>query len=329
MNISKDYLITKEIAELLEVSEATVYKYIREGKIVPFNLKDWQIDKEYRFSYEEVEKVKQTMEVKPGFTSKEVAERVGCSTQTVLRYIKEGKLKSERLMYRGLERNFISEESLLAFEKEYKNTTKTHFVKDKCYLFQSFKLKEEGAASTLKEKWKARVMDLDEKGNGYAITVDEGIISLEELFQNYEPFYPVQQKKSILKKGTAIFTFAKPTHINSSIYQLIEVIQSHVGINNIRITNLDDSIILEMKPTFLPFGIMEEQDRIDLLKNHLKEGKLIQRENEIYIDSDIETVQTHISTKLKEVIQEEAKRRNMSLADLINEHLEKSFLYKN
>lgn len=50
-------LTTKEVAETLGVTEQTIYNYVKEGRITPWNKETWKMDGTYLFHAEEVERV--------------------------------------------------------------------------------------------------------------------------------------------------------------------------------------------------------------------------------------------------------------------------------
>lgn len=323
----KPILNTSEVAELLAVANTTVYKYVKEGKIKPRNLNNWQIEQKYQFDREDVELLKTKQQKKPGYTTGEAAKLIGCTTQTILKHIKEGTLAAEKMMYRGLNRNFISHAELERFKKIYSFSQKTHFIDKvdlKCYLLQLYQYKKPtndmddvGSGGEL-----ARIIELNDQGNGVVVTESEKVISLDELLKSYQAVTEMKVKKNSVKKGYAILKLPKPKLLKSLIYSLIDFIQAEVGINNIKLDVTKANIIVEIKPVFLPLNTQEHHDMIDCIKSYIVEGNVTVRDDAIFIDSDIEVIQTHVTSKVKRKLEREAKQKEISVTELVKMILE-------
>lgn len=324
----KKIIDAEEVANILGVSKVTVYRYVNDGRITPINFEDWQIDQRYEFDINDVIKFKDSLEKKDGLTTFEAAERIGCNVQTILKNIREGNIKAEKRKYKGLMRNFISEEEVERFKKVYAHTQQTHFIKDKkCYLLQPYKkVIKDNNGNVIGTGELARIMHLDERGEGAAWTETEQQKDLKELLNNYRPVTEMVIKKRNNKKGYAVLRLPKPAQVKSSIYNTIDYIQSEVGINNIKISleskDENEYILLEVKPTFLPLSMEKDRDIIDCISSHIVSGKVIVRDTEIYLDSDLEPIQTYVSSKTKENLEEQAKNRGIHLNELVREILE-------
>jgi DNA-binding transcriptional MerR regulator len=328
----KAILNTGEVAELLAVAKTTVYKYVKEGKIKPRNLNNWQIEQQYQFDRADAELLKTKQQKKPGYSTGEAAKLIGCTTQTILKHIKEGTLAAEKMMYRGLNRNFISVAELARFKEIYSFSQKTHFIDKpalKCYLLQLYQYKkpandpetdETDDASSVGEL--ARIIELDDQGFGLLVTESEKLISLDQLSKNYQAVTEMKVKKNSVKKGYAILKLPKPKLLKSLTYNLIDFIQAEVGINNIKLAVTEETIILEIKPVFLPLNTQEHHDMIDCIKSYLVEGNVVVRDDAIFIDSDIEVIQTHINSKVKRKLEREAKQKEISVSELVKQILE-------
>src|SRR5437762_1120614 len=89
-------LTTKETAETLGVTEQTIYNYVKEGRITPWNKDTWKMDGTYLFHAEEVGRIEGELK-KPGLTTKEIVaylERLNIkiSPSTVISKMKSGEL---------------------------------------------------------------------------------------------------------------------------------------------------------------------------------------------------------------------------------------------
>ncbi|MDC3424232.1 helix-turn-helix domain-containing protein [Aquibacillus sp. 3ASR75-11] len=326
MSINGKYLTTKQVAEELNVSVPTIYKYVKEKKLRPVYEDKWQIDETLLFRPEDVEQVKESL-TKPGLTTGEVAKELGVHPTTVASYINQGILSATKQLYMGRELYFISEAELESFKEHntfQKNREKKQFfTKDKKYfLFQRMQNKEESILG--------RIMDLD-GDKGKVVTEEGRTIPLSNLenegFTRVETF---KEKKYITKRGYAYFQFHLPNHISSPIFDIIEMFYREIGFKNIRLTVNDGIMDLEVKPVLLS-SIVESTNphEIKILKDHIKRGTVSVRHNGVLIDSEIEPLVVPIPTKLKEDLKDAADKQGITLEKYVLGLLqEKMYQYK-
>lgn len=315
------YLTTREVATHLNVTETTIYSYIQQGKIIPFNLEDWKIDGEYRFDLEELERVKKAT-APPGLTTKQVAAILNVSRSTVTTYIKEAKIPATLQVYKGRERYFIDEEKLegvkgdLEKEKLQKNTSIYNKILGVA-LFQLLKKETEEKTEY------ARVMELVD---GKAMIENGEKVVLEE-DSGYKKVYDVTKPKYIQRKGYVTFEFPKPAQVQSSIFKLIDELYKHVGHKNMKMTVTEKTIIVQVKSVLLPFTKNTHIDFIDLLKAHIKEGEVKVRRDDVFLETRMEWVQTYVDKVIKERLQEIAKGQDVTIDELVAKLLEDAIQY--
>jgi excisionase family DNA binding protein len=297
-------LTTKEVADTLGVTEQTIYNYVKEGRITPWNKETWKMDGTYLFHAEEVERVEKEQK-KPGLTTKEIVaylERfnIKVSPSTVISKMKSGELPAVMKPYRNIDTFFVKKENLdanLHLFNRVKGREKFFDKKTGYFLFQPFENKETGEF--------ARIMEWDGAGNGKALTNREREFSIEELQQ--QGFEPVMELDEVIinnKKGSVLLKFNKPKQVKSLTFDLIDQFYRIAGPNNMKLEVLDDEIRVEMKPILLPFNKTEHRDELDLLKNSLVEGKMISRPNGVFLDSDLVSFVAYGSTQLKDQVKE-------------------------
>jgi excisionase family DNA binding protein len=299
-------LTTKEVAETLGVTGQTIYNYVKEGKITPWNKETWKMDGTYLFHAEEVERVEGELK-KPGFTTKEIVaylERfnIKVSPSNVISKMKSGELPAVMKPYRNIDTFFVKKEDLdanLHLFNRVKGREKFFDKKTGYFLFQPFENKENGEF--------ARIMEWDGIGNGKALTNWERELSIEELQQQgFEPVFELDEGINNNKKGFVVLQLIQPKQVKSLTFDLIDQFYRIAGPTNMKLEVLDGEIKIEMKPVLLPFYKAEHRDEIDLLKNSLVEGKLIYRPNGIVLDSDSVSFVAYGSTQLKEQVKEYA-----------------------
>jgi DNA-binding transcriptional MerR regulator len=111
----------KEVSETLGVTEQTVYNYVKEGKITPWNKETWKMDGTYLFHAEEVERVEKEL-IKPGLTTKEIFTylegfNIKVSPSTVVSKMKSGELPAVMKPYRNIDTFFVNKEDPDAHQK--------------------------------------------------------------------------------------------------------------------------------------------------------------------------------------------------------------------
>lgn len=310
-----------QLAEFLGVSLQTVYTYIKNGIIVPENLDSWQIDSQYIISQEEADRVKELLRP-DGLTTREVAELVGCEQRHVIDAINEGKLNVKVRDITKRKQYFVQDDEQLeqfkrSFKQEMKKSIKYHDPQKKLYLFQSFFHRADGTM--------ARIMNLEEEKS---IAIDQFAknISLEDLKKKYEPARKYVHKKPIHKPGYVDFEFILPSHTKALTYDVIEYIIEEIGINNVVINIEEEKIKFSVKPSLLPIGSFIDDEVTGHLKRSLVKGSIIERKQDIYLDSDDRRVSGIVSTDVQERIQEMAKSEGISMEEMVGKLLKKTVL---
>lgn len=305
------YYTIKEAAELLKITPATIYKYIREGKLRPI-LKG----SEKMISESDIENIKLYFS-KPGLTTGEAATFLGVHPTTVYQLIKTGVLKAEKKYYRGKRLNFLDIDQLDEYKNNYilKKGKKSYIDKDTGYvLFQQF-INQEGIPDN-------RIM-LGENGKMYLYTYDHKQIPLNDIkpsgFSSITSFSNIGY---ITKRGHASFVFQE---VNNHFLSIIDLFYKHLGTKNMNIYFNDHNIHVEVKPIFI-----EEQLSSELytyLVKHLHSGDIKQTLDGFFIEGDLDTITIAVSPDIKEKIKKIAKESNSSMEDVVvkilNEYLKK------
>jgi excisionase family DNA binding protein len=320
----KDTLIdvtTKQLAEIVGITEQTIYSLVKRGEITPINKEDWTIDGTYYFNAATTEKVKEIYH-KPGLTNKEVAEALQISLSTAQKLIKTKEIPSFTSFYLGKTVSFVKKEDLEAFMvvHQFERKTPIYNKETNTFLFQSF------VHSTTGEI--ARIQEISTDGNVIAITERGTFISLEELLkQGYSSRISLLEKKNNNKRGYCVFRFVKPSQLQSSIYEIIELFFQQVGANNMKVKLIEEIIEVSVKPSLLPFDKEEHKPFINLLQHNVLEGKVLVRHKGVMLDSDLETIHTVIPTSLKKKVAQVIKmEESMTIEDFVKLAIEKELI---
>ncbi|WDC91271.1 helix-turn-helix domain-containing protein [Priestia megaterium] len=294
----------EDVMDILAISsKKTIYTYIQRGKLYPINKDDWHIEGRYEFDLEDVIRLKEELK-KPGLTTKEVAQQLDLSVNTVNKYIKQQLLPAFQAEYRGMNCYFVNEEDLETFKRTHevgRKPSKRHFyhAEQNIALFQLFVKKSEE-----KEQF-ARIISVEDPI--MAVTEQHEEITVEKLLdRGYEAAYEIESKKPITKEGYATFAFKQTAYAKSQLYKLMDFFYQYLSPTNMRITPQEEKeqFIVEVKPVLLTESA---QEIVELLESVLVSGKINKRSRGIYIDSDLEVVRVKVTSDLKEELQQKAK----------------------
>ncbi|MCM3619816.1 helix-turn-helix domain-containing protein [Sutcliffiella horikoshii] len=307
----KNFLTTAEVAERLNVTPNTIYKYVREKKLVPLYDHKWRMRRTKVFAVEEVEKLEKKF-MKPGLTTGEVADKLGIHITTINAYIHDNVLKAEKQLYRGREIYFIAPEEVERWQREHhvvadqKVDRKDFYIKDKgLLLFQLFVNKYTHEHARLMTIKGSTGKIITENGEEYSLEVGTS--------RGFEPYQIIDNKEYNTKRGYVKFKFPRPHSIKSDVYAAIELVYIATGPQNIRY-NIDAQYIeMEVKPVLIK---SKDKQLLDLFQKHLLEGKILIQQDGFYIDSDLETLIITVPSQLKEYIRKRAKKENKSMEQL-------------
>ncbi|MBU8690788.1 helix-turn-helix domain-containing protein [Priestia megaterium] len=299
-----EIITIEDVMNILTISsKKTIYTYIQRGKLHPINKDDWHIEGRYEFDLEDVIRLKEELK-EPGLTTKEVAQQLDLSVNTVNKYIKQELLPAFQAEYRGMNCYFVHEEDLETFKRTHevgRKPSKRHFyhAEQNIALFQLFVKKDE-----VKEQF-ARIISVEDPI--MAVTEQHEEITLEELLhRGFEAAYEIESKKTITKEGYATFAFKQTAYAKSQLYKLMDLFYQYLSPTNMRITPQEEKeqFIVEIKPVLLTES---SRELVELLESVLISGKINKRSRGIYIDSDLEVVRVKVTSTLKEELQQKAK----------------------
>jgi len=314
------YITSKQFAETLNVSRATLLARVRRGEIQPLNKEDWQIDGEYLFAPEEVGRVKELYK-KPGLSVKEVAERLNLSHTRIHQLIRrpEDPLPATLHFYNGRDSYFIREEDLAQFiANDHIEVNRQKGLMSKKYGFFLFQLFWSEAMNEY-----ARIMDIYNDEEGIALTEGDKKLSLSQLsLEGFKPMQEIKQKRPITAKGYVKFLFPKSNQIKASTYRVIDELYRSAGARNIRFLINEHDVEIEVKPTILPYSNVDSDD-LHLLKSSVVEGHVVVRANgDIRLESDLEPISAFAPSAFKEAVRRQASELNITIEGYVLHVLE-------
>ena len=312
--ITKPTVTTKEAANLLGVTVQTILKKEKDGLIECVYKDNWKQFGSKIFYLEDIERLKNINKVK-GLSTKEVAEILNVAPSTIFTYIKSGKLPATMVEKRGKQVYLIDEEELEIFMLDYEKTKtkerKTFITKiqdEDIYLYQLLTHQHNGKT--------ARVIEIN-GADGKILTEDEEIFSLSTYKEHDYTFEPFIKKAVITKRGYLSFSFKKPQLFNSITYNLINLFYKELGVTNMRLSILSDTIRLEIKPFVLQVDPLQFQEEIRYLHSHMKSGTILPHVEGIYFKSNVEPLTFHADYEFKQKVVQMAADAGMGQEEFL------------
>jgi excisionase family DNA binding protein len=251
-------LTTKQVAEILGVSSATVNKYVQEKKLTPYKSDPYQIDKTKFFLEATVLEFKEKNK-KPGLTTGEACKELGIHRETLKALIKEGRIKATKHFYKGKDMYFVSAEEIQSYREKQGKSGKGYFIKNgNLGLFQLYKhgmINEYG-----------RLFSLAVNRTGYLkTTMGRKIDISSKEFDEFLPIYNMEELHFITRKGYARLHFQLSDDVESPIYSLIDVFYKYAGTNNIKLFTEAENITIHLKPVLLNINSQYNMELVKLL----------------------------------------------------------------
>src|SRR4051812_5331480 len=154
-----EWYTQKEVAERLGVSKATVYHYVKQGKIRKI-ADPHRLHREARYYKEEVDRIAMEREGYPtGIRPSELAKQLGLSVQSVYKYIKGGTIQAVEVPFGDERTTYVISDEAFQAAKEFLQSSETERVRrselyDSTYdiaLFQYFQSPDSVAARVMKD----------------------------------------------------------------------------------------------------------------------------------------------------------------------------------
>lgn len=314
------YLTTKQVAKELNRTTVTIYNYVKKGKLKPVTDHDkYPMRREKYFHIDDVLKLKKELQ-KTGYTTTTAARILNVTPNTIYNYIKEGKIKAERIFRNGKMIYSISEEEMERFRERFvsKGDTKPlYYIKsENIYLFQPFI--QFGTQKI------ARVVEIDARGQVFLKDEDGRKLYLPTAIEEkYKPIRTLVDLPLNQKKGEAVFHLPYEADINALPFNIIDWLMEHIGYRNMNIEVKQDIIQLSVNPTFIQ--VSNHQDFISYLEKHCVEGNIEKHVGGIQFDSGFDSIAAYVPRHIKQWIVEEADKKDITQSDFINEILESAY----
>lgn len=313
-----DYYTTEEAAELLNKSKATIYKYIKEGKLTPLQDHRWRMLRTKVFPKEQVDSLAEIQEKKLGLTTTEAANRLGVHRSTLYKFVKDGILPSIKGTMKGREVSFIKEEDLEKFSLENADYLNKEQLKKRSYL-------DSGTNTALFQKFEsesgkvARII-FNKNGETAFLFEDNDICPYEVGIYKYElrPSYSLNSSNEQNKNpGYAKFIMPAKAQLTweflDYMYQQVNTVNILINMDSMEFDHLNNLEIYVKRAAISDVSVR----LYEYLLRYVKEGELYyQNDGFLLIDTDIDSLTLYIPKKIKERMKERAIETGTSMQEL-------------
>lgn len=269
------YYSIEQVCQKLDKNERQIRYMINQGRMKPINPDTFRRDGGYRFSEEEVQRVKNEMTL-PGFSVKEAAREIGITPQYLLQFVSSGDIKSD-IKWIGQKR-------------------RRYFDKEEIQRFKSFLSKERETNRT--GEYGVRVQLISREVRIFEKCLYDGLESIiinvnpfKVLTENGDTVYienidlpksPWPNHSYIRTKGHVEFEMPIPRHPHHPVYQLLYKMIEEIGERNIQIfeTQYGDYFVR------CRLGkIRAEKDEHKLLLKYMVKGEMEYENGLVYLQS--------------------------------------------
>lgn len=314
---------TQEVANILGVSKVTVYQYAKQGKIRKI-IDPFKNVNKTRYVRKEVDELVEARRLKQtGISVSEAAQKLCVTKQKIYSLIKDGILEAQEIYISDDSKRLVIQEEHLEHAKKWleeqknRRAAKWEFY-DRDYdiaLYQMFESKDGQGYRLMK----------NDKGDWGFYLPPHTWISYKEAVKTMfvAPNYSIHQKTLRSSKFYVDFTLPRD---NPSSYVIIDAFYIAAGVENLRIREELDTILVSIKEGKyeVPEGY---QGQLEIMEG-VRCGECLEKDGQIVICSNYKRQYFDLPGKYVEEILLEAGNQQLTqhelLEKIIAEYLEKN-----
>lgn len=303
-------MTTNEVKEYLDISHFTFNNLIKQGQLNPINKDTWRLDGSFLFRKEEVENLKEKLEIE-GITLYQASKTYHISMYQLEKWIAEEKLVCTIQEHRNRKSKFVKEDDIheLVQQMEQKNTIYTYSQKYNVVLLQRF-MKGNTLARIISIPKRGDIVLCDEFGNNMTLgnAIEFG----------YEPAYILSGQPRSHHQRFIKFRLPKSDQLRSSSFQLIDLILQYVSPRNLKVSEEEDFWYFDVRQSLIELPTGMQLEWVESLTPYLIEGKLVKRvNNSVYLDSSYVTKPVTMSSKEYQAINKIVEATNSTIEEFI------------
>ncbi|MYL35418.1 hypothetical protein GLW08_21285 [Pontibacillus yanchengensis] len=301
------YYSLDDVAHRLGKSMRQIRYMIKQGTAKPINPKTYRSDGGYMFDQDEVNRLEHLFETDK-LSLNEAAELIGITPQYLSSLAVEGTIISELKKIGKRTYRLFSKEDCHSLKEELSNN---HSTKRHTQFGDKLTLYNDGIRLFMLSNYKheqVRVVRVEPltllKENGEVISADSTDTTSDA--------WP--ERSYVRKKGFVEFRISIPRHIEHQTYNTLYKMIGELGTKNIQIyeTSMGDYFVRCRQGNF--FG---NQEDFELLKMHIRAGKIRMEGHRIYLDTNYVSKTINIPDQLFDKLSSNAETEDVSVEEKI------------
>lgn len=319
----EDSYTRKEVADLLDVSKATVYHYAKQRKIIKVD-DPHRLLGHVRYKRAEVDALAEERKRNEptGLRPSELAQLLGVTTQRIYTLLKQTDLRVDQLPA-GDERTIYSipDETAEWIEQEVKRTIAVRGTRSEFYdptndiaLYQLF---------TTQHGQHVRVLRKDNQAWGFYSQSQTWIPFIDAInIYKYERVYSIHRPN---RRITGYTDFILPKDLEES-FIFLDFIYQTCGIENVRIREYDQQIALSVKSGVVKFSIDLPEILTEVrVKKLITIGDIVVKEGHWTFISGYRRTTFDLPNELLDELQKKGKDQGLSMSEYVETAIREKF----
>ncbi|OIJ09398.1 hypothetical protein BKP35_16200 [Anaerobacillus arseniciselenatis] len=305
------YLTLLQAANELDRTERQVRYLVKTGIILPINQDTYKRDGGYRFSQDEVERIKEMLKPE-GISLRKAAEIVGVTPQYLNSLALKGEIDSDLVLIGNKKERRFKKEECIKFRSQLKVRThssvaqfgdKLHLYNHNLRLFDLFSYKDELIRVVKTEP----IVFLKTDGTLIHPCFEE--------FVQWSSSWP--EKPYRTKKGFVSFRLPIPRNPEHLTYNILFNLIEELGVKNVQVFEQNDGdYFIRCRQG----KISLQQECFNLLKRYLVEGEINKISDDIVeLQSSMISQYIHLPRELYTEIEKLASEHSVSIQEQLNE----------
>lgn len=306
-----DTLSVKEAADALNLSEVTIYKYIREGHLK--SVESPFVDT-LRITKESFQKLHENLvnAQSNGISFNALAKRFNITKSRLQQLFETHNIEIPKATHGRREQYLITEEiqkqihDILLHEGHF---PKTHFFNSRynIALFQAFT-----------SKINHNTYRIERNEDVWGIRTPTGILRFDTAEQQYElvPNYPLRQRA---RQSDTIVTLCL-SMLDEKFYSIIDTVYATFGLNNLNFQYQQQDLLIYVKAS--KYELQTPQEQVMALQQFIINGTLTFKNRTIILESFDSTFTVTIPHALLPTLEREARKEQVSKKQYLNKMIE-------
>jgi len=306
-----DSLSIKEAADALNLSEPTVYTYLREGHLESV---DSHLAEHLRVKKKSVEKLLSQKQTEKGISLYAFAKRMNITRVRLQQIIDVHNIEISKISHGRREQYLLTEDiqqrihDILLQDGHF---PKTHFYNSQrnIALFQAFTSNSNHS-----------IYRIERIENTWGVRTPTGILPFDLAEQRFElvPNYSIRQR---VRTTSAVVTICVSLQ-HEHFYSVIDTVYATFGMDNLQFQYDDDNLLIYVKAT--KYQLQTQREQIYYLEQFIINGELtFTSDNQSIVLKSFDSIfNITVPQSLLPTLEQEAKKAKLTSSQLLNRVLE-------